>query len=310
MYNSQLAVFVCAADCGSFTRAAERLLISPTAVMKQINALEEHLRLTLLHRTSQGIRLTAAGESVYRDAQFLFEYSEKAVARARKLEENTVRTFRVGSSALAPCRPLMELWREVSARFPGYRLEAVPFEDVYPGAFPGASRMGRRLDFFVGVSMPDSAAGKYPFMKLGELEWCIAASVNHRLAPLGKLTPADLRGESIVMPKRGEYAVCDSIRAELAALSPGVHVSDVPRYDTELFSRCADSGELLLSCGLWRDVHPLLINIPVEWEYTVPYGVFYQTEPSEDAARLISVLGKMSCQHTPHLTIDRHLWYN
>ena len=27
MYNSQLTVFVCVADCGSFTRAAERLLL-------------------------------------------------------------------------------------------------------------------------------------------------------------------------------------------------------------------------------------------------------------------------------------------
>ena len=31
------------AECGSFTKAAESLYLSPTAVMKQINALEKHL---------------------------------------------------------------------------------------------------------------------------------------------------------------------------------------------------------------------------------------------------------------------------
>lgn len=35
MFNKQLTAFVCAADCGSFTKAAEQLFISPTAVMKK-----------------------------------------------------------------------------------------------------------------------------------------------------------------------------------------------------------------------------------------------------------------------------------
>ncbi|MGN0598984.1 MAG: LysR family transcriptional regulator [Oscillospiraceae bacterium] len=48
MFNPQLKAFVTAADCGSFTKAAEKLFISPTAVMKQINALEDHLGLKLM----------------------------------------------------------------------------------------------------------------------------------------------------------------------------------------------------------------------------------------------------------------------
>lgn len=39
MYNSLLTAFVTVADCGSFTKAAEILYISPTAVMKQIDHL-------------------------------------------------------------------------------------------------------------------------------------------------------------------------------------------------------------------------------------------------------------------------------
>ena len=58
MYNPLLTAFVCAADCGSFTKAAEKLYLSPTAVMKQINTLESHLQLQLISRTNQGIRLT------------------------------------------------------------------------------------------------------------------------------------------------------------------------------------------------------------------------------------------------------------
>ena len=51
MYNPLLNTFLAVADCGSFTKAADHLYISSTAVMKQINALEQHLELKLVDRT-------------------------------------------------------------------------------------------------------------------------------------------------------------------------------------------------------------------------------------------------------------------
>lgn len=40
MYEPMLDTFLAVADCGSFTKAAEQLFISPTAIMKQMNSLE------------------------------------------------------------------------------------------------------------------------------------------------------------------------------------------------------------------------------------------------------------------------------
>ena len=54
MYNPLLDTFLAVIDCGSFTKAAEKLFISPTAVMKQMNSLEEHLNLKLIERTPAG----------------------------------------------------------------------------------------------------------------------------------------------------------------------------------------------------------------------------------------------------------------
>ena len=68
MYNRLLTTLIAVADCGSFTKAAERLYISPTAVMKQINALEKHLDLKLVDRSAGGVRLTSAGAVIYQDA--------------------------------------------------------------------------------------------------------------------------------------------------------------------------------------------------------------------------------------------------
>lgn len=52
MYNSQLATFISVVENGSFTKAADALFITPPAIMKQINALEDRLGVTLFARTN------------------------------------------------------------------------------------------------------------------------------------------------------------------------------------------------------------------------------------------------------------------
>ena len=99
MFNPQLATFVCVADCGSFSQAAEKLYLSSTAVMKQLNALERHLELKLLERTRRGTVLTPAGEVIYRYARQMFADSERALREARagaQAESPLSRAFRTG----------------------------------------------------------------------------------------------------------------------------------------------------------------------------------------------------------------------
>ena len=47
MYNKYLDIFIQVADTGSFSKAAEKLYISSTAVMKQMNLMEQELELSL-----------------------------------------------------------------------------------------------------------------------------------------------------------------------------------------------------------------------------------------------------------------------
>ena len=58
MYNRQLDVFVKAAELGSFSKAAEALYITPSAVIQQVNGLEERLGVKLFDRSRRGIVLT------------------------------------------------------------------------------------------------------------------------------------------------------------------------------------------------------------------------------------------------------------
>jgi len=57
-----MKIFVAAVDAGSLAGAARRLRRSPTAVSRAIAALEAHIGVELLHRTTRSIRLSAAGQ--------------------------------------------------------------------------------------------------------------------------------------------------------------------------------------------------------------------------------------------------------
>jgi DNA-binding transcriptional LysR family regulator len=58
----RVRVFHAVAQAGSFTRAAERLGLSQSAISRQIGALEEDLGIPLFHRHARGLVLTEQGE--------------------------------------------------------------------------------------------------------------------------------------------------------------------------------------------------------------------------------------------------------
>ena len=74
MYNPQLETFLKVADAGSFNKAAEEAFITPTAVIKQINLLEDSLGVKLFIRSHRGLTLTKAGQSLYNDARYIIQY--------------------------------------------------------------------------------------------------------------------------------------------------------------------------------------------------------------------------------------------
>ena len=135
--------------------------------MKQINALEEHLDLQLIRRTSQGISLTPAGEVIYKDAKFLFDFSRHSVENARRAMEDADLTFCVGTSMLNPAKPFMDLWYQASREFPNYKLHLVPFEDNHEGILAEISQLGTKFDFLVGVCDSRLWLDQCQFLPLG-----------------------------------------------------------------------------------------------------------------------------------------------
>jgi DNA-binding transcriptional LysR family regulator len=80
----RVRVFRGVAEAGSFTRAAESLGLSQSAISRQIGALEEDLRTPLFHRHARGLVLTEQGEILLEAAQ---EIAARMAAVETRLDE-------------------------------------------------------------------------------------------------------------------------------------------------------------------------------------------------------------------------------
>ena len=41
---------------------------------------------------------------------------------------------------------------------------------------------------------------------------------------------------------------------------------------------------------IWKDVHPSIVTIPMEWEYKTYYGIVYAKQPSEPMQAFINII--------------------
>ena len=286
MYNPMLDTFIAVSNYGSFTKAAEHLYISPTAVMKQMNALESHLNLKLIERTPSGVHITPAGEVIYRDAKFMIDYSKKSIAAANTAMHTYDTTFCVGTSLLNPAKPFMDLWYKVNQSFPDYKLHLVPFEDNHEGIL--SEKLGEKFDFLIGVCDSKVWLSLCHFLPLGRYKKMIAVSREHPLASKSRIDIKDLYGETLMMVSAGDSGVNDFIRNDLEKNHPQIHIEDTPYfYDLSVFNRCAETRNVLLTIECWQEVHPGLVSIPVNWDYSIPFGLLYSFHAPEDVLRFV-----------------------
>ncbi|HEX2914859.1 MAG TPA: LysR family transcriptional regulator [Chloroflexia bacterium] len=292
MLNDLLKAFVQVVDAGSFSKAAEKLYISPTALMKQMNSLEAQVGVQLLTRTNHGISATHAGNSLYIDAKFMMQYSEKAIERAHQAAASkNPYIIRIANSMLNPCKELLDLWNEISPTYPEFKMKIVPLDDA-SDAWPTVTRtIGKDFDVMVGAYDRVERSEHFNDFKLGEYRFCVTVSREHPLARKEMLSVSDLYGERLVMIKPGSSQRIDEIRDYLLTEHPQIQIKDTPRhYTIDVFNRCEEVGAILLTLEGWKDVHPSLVTIPLDWDYTLPYGILYPLKLSNNLELFLRAL--------------------
>ena len=274
----QLEYFVATCDRGSFNKAAEALYITPPAVTKQINLLEGDLGLQLFVRTHRGLILTEAGKSLYKDAKYVIQYCKESVERAKNVMREK------GA----------EIWNQVQKFCPDMKLQLVPFMNSQENAREILKNLGSNIDVVAGI-FDDTmlklrqCAG----LELSRQPICCAVSADHRLAGKERLSISDLYGENFLMMHRGWSSYVDELREDILKNHPQIRVIDFDIYSVDIFNRCENGKDILMVVDNMKHVHPLLRMIPVDWDYTIPYGILYSTEPSDLVKRFLKAVKRV-----------------
>ena len=288
MYNPQLDTFICVVEAGSFSKAAGKLYISPPAVIKQINSLENNLGVQLFARTHRGLVVTAAGESLYQDAKYMVNYSKEAIERAKEAGNDEDDVIRVGISPMTPPQVFVELWPRIQEQYPEVKFKLVPFENTPENAREILANLGQNIDVIAGIFDETMLElRKCNGVELSREPFCVAVALHHRLAGKKVLTPEDLKGERLLMMRKGWSCYVDALRAELTEKYPEISIADFDFYNVDIFNRCENSNDMLLAIKSWESVHPLMKILPVEWDYKMPYGLLYAKDPSEKVEKLV-----------------------
>lgn len=294
MYNSQLETFICVVESGSFNKAADKLFISPPAVIKQINSLETNLGVQLFSRTHRGLAVTEAGQSIYNDAKYIIEYCKNSVKRAKDSMQASENVIRVGISPLTPPQVFVELWPKIQNLYPDMKFQLIPFENTLENAREILANLGQNIDVVAGI-FDDTLLNLRGCdgIKISMEPFCIAVSIHHRLTKKDKISIEDMEGENLMLMKRGWSYYGDKLRDDISENYPKIKIVDFNLYNVEVFNRCENNNGLLLAIKSWENIHPLIKIIPVEWEYAIPFGLLYSKEPSSKIKKLIKAIKKL-----------------
>lgn len=294
MYNKYLDIFIEVAETGSFSKAADKLYLSSTAIMKQMNVMERELGLHLLTRTNHGIALTESGKQIYNDAKFIIDYSNKAIKKAKTIQTNNTHFVTIGTSLICPCKPLLDLWYKVNDKYTDFKIKIVPFEENHSNILNTLNNNGVELDFIVSPCDSKQWLENFNFFKLGDYRFCIAVPINHHLANKDEISLKDLSGEKITVITRGDSKQNQEIFDSIKDNCKNVEIFDAPLfYDINVFNKCEENGSLLVTLECWKDIHPAFKTIPLSSGETIPYGIIYSKNPSDDAIRFLNLIKKV-----------------
>lgn len=294
MYNPILSTFISVVESGSFTKAAEALFITPPAVMKQINSLEERLGITLFDRSNHGLQLTDAGKSFFQDAKYIIDYSNRAIEKAKDIDnQDKQQSIRIGTSIMTPAKFLLDIWSEIQKFNPYLKIELIPFENTPINSVEILRNLGKHIDIVAGLY--DDGFLEERRCKAAHLydkKLLFAIPVTHPLCGKTKIELSDLKGRKVLLIRKNWNEYIDKLRTDL--IKNGTEIEDFDMFNLNAFNRAAQENIPIITVEGWEDVHPLLRIVSADWNYSIPFGILYSPTPTKQVKDFISALHKIS----------------
>lgn len=189
--------FIKILETGSFTKAADELGYTQSAISQMMRSLEEELFTTLLLRSRKGISLTPDGEE-------LLPYIKKVDISYRELMEKQQEMrglqsgiIRIGVFSSVSCHWMPGLMKAFKERYP-----SVVFE-LHQGEYTSIAKLVKEGSVDFGFVNPDAVTDLHT-ISLKQDEMLAVLPYNHSLAACEKVSLEDLLHEPFILLDEGQ----------------------------------------------------------------------------------------------------------
>ncbi|GAA0326402.1 cysJI operon transcriptional regulator CysL [Bacillus carboniphilus] len=195
--DQHLLTFITVTDKQSFTKAAEHLHLTQSAVSLEIKNLEAKYGVKLLDRSNKFVRLTKAGEILYAHAKEILALHERAIRMIDDLSSNASGPLAIGSSYTFGEYALPKIVAKFILKHPNITpnitirntkriIEQVLKKDIDVGIIEGTAS---HSDIIVNTFTQD--------------EMTIIIPPEHRLAKMQEASGAELESETWILREKG-----------------------------------------------------------------------------------------------------------
>ena len=150
---SVLAAFLTVAQEKSFTRAARRLGVSPSALSHAIKGLEEQIGVRLLARTTRSVSPTDAGNQLIASLDPALTDIRRALDQVSGLRDRPAGRVRLVVSPLAATMVVAPKLKEFAATYPDIVLDVTTTSDMRLNLVAGQFDAGIHLGEFIEKDM-------------------------------------------------------------------------------------------------------------------------------------------------------------
>ncbi len=197
---SKYEIFCKVIEVGSFTKVAEQMGYSQSAISQMIKALEQEIETVLINRRKDGIALTKDGEQFLPYIQSIY-YAEKSLwEKQREMKGMENSTIRVGTFTSVSRNILPSLMMRFKELYPhvNFVLKQGEYTSIGKWVKNGYVDFG-----FVNTDAVSDIKVKALFKD----EMMAVLPVNHPLAKKSSVSLKELSKEAFILLDEGEYSV-------------------------------------------------------------------------------------------------------
>ncbi len=186
--------FIAVADAGGFTRAADRLHLTQTALSRRVQRLEDFLGIALFERTTRSVALTRIGADFLPQARRLLGDLRGALAEIRETGKALRGDVTIACVPTAGVHLLPAILQRYAQLHPTNRVR------ILDHSSSGVAEAVLRREAEFGINMQGAAHAELESAPLMSDRMVLVCRRTHRLAHRSRVPWKDLEGEALILP--------------------------------------------------------------------------------------------------------------